>query len=79
MRRPPEANKHSRPKGARWRSLAGRNPRESLLLQVTFRGGPECWYEVRARGSMGRFPGYVSLHDAVSEINDGRDHPYMER
>jgi hypothetical protein len=49
-----------------------RNPRDPLSITVKYRGGPEAWYEIHARGSMGRFPGYVSLHDALSEINGER-------
>jgi hypothetical protein len=40
-----------------------------ITVSVSYRGGPEAWYEVHARGSVGRFPGYVALHDVMAEIN----------
>lgn len=57
------------PKVRRWFGRSKRNPREPLTIKVKFRGGAECWYEVHARGEVGRFPGYVALHDVMSEIN----------
>lgn len=42
--------------------------RERLTITVSYRGGPECWYEVRARGSIGRFPGHVCIHDLMSDV-----------
>lgn len=53
---------------SRWFGLAYRPPRDPLHMSVVYRGGPECWYEVHARGRVGRFPGYVALHDAMIEI-----------
>lgn len=75
MRRPPDGHSDSRPKAGRWRRFARRDARESLILSVRYSGGGEAWYEVRARGSMGRVPGYVALHDLMEEINNGREHP----
>ena len=67
--RAPQASRPSAPKGRRWFRLPARDPRERLVLKVHYRGGPECWYQVEARGSMGRFPGHVALHDVMREIN----------
>lgn len=69
IRRPPEGHSDSRPKAGRWFRFPPRNPRVPLTVSVSYRGGPEAWYEVHARGSVGRFPGYVCLHDVMAEIN----------
>lgn len=55
-------------KPPRWYKLPRRDPRQPLSITVSYRGGQECWYEVHARGSIGRFPGHVALHDVMSEI-----------
>jgi hypothetical protein len=68
MRRPPEANKHVQPKAARWFHLPMRDRRKPLTLTISYRGGPECWYEIHARGSIGRFPGYTALEDVMGVI-----------
>lgn len=61
------------PKGRRWRHLPPWKRREKLTVTVRYRGGSQAWYEVRARGSMGRFPGDRALDDVMSEVyNDGR-------
>lgn len=69
VRRPAGGHSGSAPKAPRWFRLPPRNPREPLTIKVKFRGGSECWYEVHARGSIGRFPGYIAIHDIMSEIN----------
>jgi len=45
---------------------------ETLTITVTYRGGPECWYELRARGRRWRAPGHHALHDIVRWIYEGR-------
>lgn len=52
----------------RWYLLPPWPPRKPLSLSVKFRGGQECWYEIHARGSSGRVPGTIALHDLMSEI-----------
>lgn len=52
----------SRPALARW------DGREPLTVLVTYRGGAEAWYEVKARGRTYRFPGVTALHDALERI-----------
>lgn len=71
MRKRPKGQQGSTPKASRWgrRSALGR--RETITLTVTFRGGEECWYEIKARGEMGRFVGVTCLHDVVQEISQG--------
>jgi len=71
MSRPPEASVTAARKGARWYRFPPRNPREPLTVKIKFRGGPECWYEVHARGSVGRYHGATAIHDIMDEINRG--------
>lgn len=73
MRRPAGGHSGSQPKAGRWFRRPPRNPREPLTISVKFRGGPECWYEVHARGCIGRYPGYVSIHEVMAEINGCQD------
>lgn len=69
---PPEATTRLPKAAHRWWKRPVWNGREKLTLTITYRGGTECWYEVHARGCMGRFPGYVSLHDMMREIYNDR-------
>lgn len=59
-RAPGEAGHHA--------PLARRNRREPLTLSVSFRGGPECWWEIKARGRTWRRPGSLALHDVLSQL-----------
>jgi hypothetical protein len=70
MARPPEAIAGTRPKaGLSWfRRLPPWQPRRPLTLRITYRGGPEAWYEVHTRGGTIRRPGHVALHDLMREI-----------
>lgn len=72
MSRPPEASTNSRPKGDFSHRLTTRDPREPLTITVTYRGGAECWYEIRARGTTIRRPGHVAIHDLFRWINGDR-------
>lgn len=56
-------------KQRRWRGLVKRNPKESLTIRITYRGGNQAWYLVEARGRSGVFPGVLALHDVMREIN----------
>jgi len=71
MASPPEARQNRASKRRRWHFLPPRDPRKPLPITVKLRGGPECWWEVHARGSMARYPGHLSIHDVFSEINRG--------
>ncbi len=55
----------------RWWLLSKRDARKPLSIHVKYRGGAAAWYEVRARGSVGRFHGATALHDVMREINEG--------
>lgn len=74
VRRRPKGQKPSTPKASRWGRRSALNPRDRLTLEIHFRGGAECWYEVRARGEVGRFPGYVDLHQVAQEIMLGAEY-----
>lgn len=44
------------------------DPRTPLTVTITYRGGPEAWYELKARGRRWRRPGSLSLHDVMMEL-----------
>lgn len=69
VRRPAGGQQAPGAKRRRWHGSLPRNPREPLTIKVSYRGGGECWYEIHARGSMGRFPGITALHDVMRVIN----------
>lgn len=69
VRRPAGGQSDSAPKGHRWRRLPRRNPRDPLTVTVKFRGGPEAWVEIHARGDLGRFPGDTTIAEVVLAIN----------
>jgi hypothetical protein len=66
---PPEARGPQSPAGRRWRLLPRRNRRDPLPITIKYRGGAEDWVEIHARGSIGRYPGWVAIGDIVNEIN----------
>lgn len=68
MQRAPEASTHSRPKGDYSHRLARRDPRDPLTIVVTYRGGAECWWEIKAWGVTIRRPGSVALHDVLDHL-----------
>lgn len=69
----PQATRNSQPKAARWYHMRARDRRKPLTLTISYRGGPEQWFEIHARGSVGRFPGWVVLSDVMGAIY-GDDH-----
>jgi hypothetical protein len=71
VRRPPEASSASPKAATKWWRLSRWNGRQPLSLKVTYRGGGECWYEVHARGAVGRFPGCTQLHDVMDQVYGG--------
>lgn len=68
VRSPAAGQKDGAPKAPRWFHLGPWDRRKHLTITVRHRGGAESWYEVKARGSLGRFPGHVCLDDVMSEI-----------
>lgn len=53
-------------------SLGRRNARDSLTIQVRYRGGSEAWWLVEARGTRQAFPGHMCIHDVMTQVNGGR-------
>lgn len=74
MSRAPQASTNSRPKGDYSHRLAARDPREPLTITVSFRGGTECWWEIKGRGVTIRRPGVTSLHDVLSHLQGRNSH-----
>lgn len=61
----------STPRKSGWRGLPPvdlKRAREPLTLRITYRGGPECWYQIESRGRVGRLPGHVALHDVMRAV-----------
>ena len=54
--------------GVRRKRLTARNPRDPLTVTIAYRGGAECWWEIRSRGVTLRRPGSLALHDVLSEL-----------
>lgn len=73
VRKRPQGQKRGTPKASRWSRYTARPRRERITLTVHYRGGAECWYQVEARGSMGRFHGATSLHDVMEEVSQGAE------
>lgn len=42
--------------------------RKPMHIDIRWRGGPECWYEIRARGRTIRRPGSIALHDLMEQL-----------
>jgi len=59
-----------RPKGTP--SLPPKNPRDRMGVTISYRGGPEAWWQIEARGRVWRRPGCLALHDVLQEIYEGR-------
>jgi hypothetical protein len=53
--------------------LSRRDHRKPLWIEVHYRGGPEMWFELRARGATRRYPGHVCLADALADILMGTE------
>lgn len=79
IRSAPQAAQHSQPKAVRWYHMRARDRRKPLTLTISFRGGPEQWFEIHARGSIGRFPGYVCLADVMAAIYGDDQDPSTTR
>lgn len=69
VRRPPEGHSGRSPKARRFFHLPPRDPRVPLNVSIKYRGGPEAWYEIHARGTIARYPGWVSIDEIMAEVN----------
>lgn len=67
----PKAQQHGHPKGG-LRALRERAARDPLTITVKYRGGAECWWEIKARGETVRVPGYIAVHDVLMALNGHR-------
>ena len=68
---PPTGPRDSRPKGV-LPPLSRSAMREPLTITTRLRGGPELWWELRARGRVFRVPGSLALHDVMEWIHSGQ-------
>lgn len=59
------------PKASSSPALSQWDRRTPLTVIVTYRGGPECWFEFRARGKVWRRPGVLCVLDLMNEIYAG--------
>jgi hypothetical protein len=49
--------------------LKGRSRNAPITIEVTYRGGSQCWYRIRARGQLFSIPGDRAIHDVMEYIN----------
>lgn len=68
IRRAPEAKDGRERSEALRGSLLPWPRRRPLTIKVTYRGGPECWWQLEARGRTWRRPGSLYLHDVLAEV-----------
>jgi hypothetical protein len=68
-RRPPGPEQGRRKASSE--ALSARPLRSDLTITVRHRGGPESWWEVRARGRVWRRPGYIALDDLLRDVYAG--------
>lgn len=68
VRRPAGGPSSAATKSASRQRLSAWNRREPLTVTVTYRGGAECWIELKARGKSHRMPGSVALFDALCSV-----------
>lgn len=66
---PPQGRRAQPPQASSQSPLSRRNARDPLTITVKYRGGAEAYWEVRARGRVFRRPGWLCIHDLMSEIN----------
>lgn len=69
MRRP--TGPYEQPRNGTFQALSRRDQREPMNMLITYRGGPQCWWQIEARGRVYRVPGYEALHDVMSQISSG--------
>lgn len=65
---PPAGHVTARAKRGRWWGLATWPRSRSLTITVSYRGGPESWWLVKARGRHGVFPGVAALEDVMASV-----------
>lgn len=70
VRTPPQAQAARRPKGVS-SALEPWDKRSPLHIEVTYRGGAEAWWQLKARGRVWRRPGHLMLDDVLRSVFDG--------
>ena len=68
IRVPAGGQKQEPPAGRHPKQLPSRDPRKPLTITISYRGGAECWWEIRGRGIVIRRPGALALHDVLSDL-----------
>lgn len=70
--RAPQATGTATPQASRWRRFRRREPRDPITMVIRYRGGAEAWVEIRARGEVNRYPGWVPIADVLFDVNQCR-------
>jgi hypothetical protein len=68
MKPPPAGHTTARAQRGRWRRFPTWPRRRPVVLTVTWRGGPESWWLIQARGSNGVFPGHLAIEDVMAQV-----------
>lgn len=68
MKPPPAGHDTARAKRGRWRRLPTWPRQREVTLKVTWRGGPESYWLVHARGVHAAFTGHMALEDVMAEV-----------
>ncbi len=68
MKPPPAGHDTARAKRGRWSRFSTWPRRRSLTIEIVWRGGPESWWLVKARGSHGVFPGHMAIEDVMAQV-----------
>lgn len=73
MKPPPAGHSTARAKRGRWHRFPQWPRTRALTLTVAYRGGPESWWLVTARGEHGVFPGHLALEDVMRQVLNEKD------
>lgn len=68
---PPQAPTRQPAKRPSVRAIPPQDQRDPLTITVRYRGGNECWYEVKARGGTVRVQGWLGFHDLMQRLYAG--------
>jgi hypothetical protein len=80
MKPPPAGHTAARAKRGRWSRFSTWPRQRPLQLTITWRGGPESWWLVQARGSHGVFPGHLAIEDVMAQVcNEWNGPVFTER
>ncbi len=67
--KPPSAGQDgARAKRGRWHGFPVWPRQRPLTVKIVYRGGPESWWLVTARGRHGVFPGVAALEDVMRQV-----------